>query len=398
VASNSAQLVAHAAAAKANSSINAIYLDPAGGTFTYPNNLLAGLNRTPDNPLVIRTKPGSSTQAVVDTIQEVRFLQGVAYVDLKILNVLTIRGGGADILIERCVGRLDLQGMRVNGVPTTPITNLQVRLNVVADAWTMSASALIHGLFVYNVDGLLLEGNIFDHNGWNPTATRATAPDQGGATSTKHNIYIARPGSGLVARYNYVARASSHGIHIRNGGYVNNNLFVRNPIAWQYGYGGDGNFTKYGLSSPGIVEENVTLDADDLNTSLKLSRGINGWLTNARGVTIDDNVALDNTTSPTNDAFLQLDRNFEIGAVVSNNIGIDWGGGLRVGSGTAPMQYTQINNDFAATGLTSAAQSLADSLKTDSYITRLKLTRARLGVDIGQLKRDMATIRSGIIP
>jgi hypothetical protein len=328
----------------------------------------------------------------------VSFLQGVAYVDLKILNGLAIRGGGADILIERCVGRLDLRGKRTNGVPSTPITNLQVRLNVIADNWTMSANSLIHGMFVYNVDGLLLEGNIVDHNGWSPTATRATPPDQGGATALKHNIYIARPGSGLVARYNYIARASSHGIQVRNGGYVNNNVFVRNPIAWQYGYGGDLNYTKYGLSSPGRVEDNLTIDAEDMNTSINQVRGINGWLTNARGVTIDDNVAVDNTTSPTNDVFLQLDRAYEIGAAITNNIGMDWGGGLRIGSGTAPMNYTQTNNNFSATGLNSTARTLVSNLKSDTYITRLKTTRVRLGVDIQQLKRDMATIRSGIIP
>src|SRR5690606_2325037 len=133
-----------------------------------------------DNPLVIRTLPGASTQARIGEVLENGYFEGVAFVDLDLSAGFALRGGGRNVLIERCVGSFDLQGKRANGVPTTPITNLQFRLNVVADAWAPAASTLVHGLFVYNVDGFLMEGNIVDHNGWNPQATRATPPDEGG--------------------------------------------------------------------------------------------------------------------------------------------------------------------------------------------------------------------------
>ncbi len=133
-------------------------------------------------------------------------------------------------------------------------------------------------------------------------------------------------------RYNYISRASSHGIQLRNGGQLYNNLFVRNPINWQYGYGGDSNYEKYGLAYPGMVEKNLTLDSDDVNTSTGDIRGLNGWVTNVVGVTIDDNVAVDNTTSKGNDAFLQLDRKYEIGGTVSNNVSVNWPGDLRMGA------------------------------------------------------------------
>jgi hypothetical protein len=397
VARNSSEFQAHVTAAKADKSIDAIHLDPAGGTFNYSRNLLSGIQRPADRPLVIRTLPGASSQAVVSLAQEDKFIQGVAYVDLKFASRLSLHGGGQDILIERCVGLFDLQGNRQNGLPTTPLTNLQFRLNVVADAWTPTASAHAHGLFAFNVTGLLLEGNIFDHNGWDPAGTRATPPDQGGATPLNHNIYLARPGSGHVVRFNYISRASSHGIHLRNGGHLHDNLFVRNPIGWQYGYGGDGNYDKYGLTGPGTVERNIGLDADDINTSNGNVRGLFGWITNAVGVKIDNNLAIDNTTSLVNDAFLQLERHFEIGAVVSNNVSVNWPGGLRTGAGTAPANITDTNNNFSASGLTSSAQALADSLKSDAYINNLKVTRARLGVDIGQLKSQMDVLRSGVI-
>jgi hypothetical protein len=243
-----------------------------------------------------------------------------------------------------------------------------------------------------------MEGNIFDHNGWIPTGTRATPPDQGGAVMRNHNIYIARPGSGLVVRFNYIARASSHGIHARNGGQLYENMFVRNPINWQYGYGGDGDFFEYGLASPGAVQRNVTLDSDEINSSTGDVRGTNGWITNAVGVLVADNVAIDNTTTPVNDAFLNVERAYEVGVTVVNNASTNWRGDVRLSPGSAIANVTQNNNNFNATGMTAAAQALADRLKSDTYIANLKATRARLGVDIGQLKADMTAIQSGVIP
>jgi hypothetical protein len=176
-------------------------------------------------------------------------------------------------------------------------------------------------------------------------------------------------------------------------------LFVRNPINWQYGYGGDGDFADYGLSAPGAVQRNVTLDSDDINTSTGDVRGTNGWITNAVGVLIADNVAIDNTTTPVNDAFLNVERIHQVGATMANNVSVNWRGDVRISSnGTAPVDITQTNNNFGATGMTTAAQALADRLKSDTYIANLKATRARLGVDIRQLKADMAAIKAGIIP
>ncbi len=185
VANNSAELQSHVAMAKSDSTINAIYLNPAAGQFSYPRNLLGGINRTPDNPLVIRTLPGSAQQASLAAGQEDQYFQGVALVDLDLRNGLVVHGGGQDILIERCVGRFDLQGKRSNGAPSTPITNLQFRLNLVADAWTPSASSMVHGLFVYNVNGLLIEGNIIDHNGWNPAGNLRHAAGPRGCDSSE---------------------------------------------------------------------------------------------------------------------------------------------------------------------------------------------------------------------
>ena len=121
-----------------------------------------------------------------------------------------------------------------------------------ADAWTPSADALVHGLFAYNVNGAVTRRQYLR------SQRLESSPELAPRLRIKaerrlrnHNIYIARPGSDSVVRFNYIARASSHGIHLRNGGHLHDNLFVSNPINWQYGYGGDGNFGSYGLSSPG---------------------------------------------------------------------------------------------------------------------------------------------------
>jgi hypothetical protein len=61
------------------------------------------------------------------------------------------------------------------------------------------------------------------------------------------------------------------------------------------------------------------------------------------------------------------------------------------------MAVIESGNDFSGNGLTATAQQLADRLKSDAYIDSLKASRARLGVDIAQLKADMAAIRAGIL-
>ncbi len=80
-----------------------------------------------------------------------------------------------------------------------------------------------------HVNHLTIEGNVFDHNGWNEDVSSACA------TMYNHNMYL--NANGLVIRDNIIARASSMGIKMRSDStgdaddlVFENNLFVDGEI------------------------------------------------------------------------------------------------------------------------------------------------------------------------
>ena len=61
------------------------------------------------------------------------------------------------------------------------------------------------GLYAYAVDGLLIEENVFDHNGWNEAVPGA------GADIYSHNLYIDNDNTGVVVRGNIIANGPRTG-------------------------------------------------------------------------------------------------------------------------------------------------------------------------------------------
>ena len=79
------------------------------------------------------------------------------------------------------------------------------------------------------VDGILLEGNVFNHNGWNPDVSGAVP------TIFNHNIYLTFTNDNITVRGNTIANAGSHGLQARSGGNIENNLFLNDPIGMSFG-------------------------------------------------------------------------------------------------------------------------------------------------------------------
>lgn len=403
VVRNDTELAAALTSARNNSAIDAIYLDPVYNTpgYTFPNHAFRYFPGRPINrPLVIRTLPGSAQQAFVLRVYEDYPVKQVAFVDFKV-EAFQIRGGGQDILIEKVVfyeGAPVIQSA-VNQQPITgAMTNVHIRLCV--SKYFPGGSSLYHALYTYNIVGLLAEGNIMDHGGWGQSQTRATPPPptDTGPSTRKHNWYCNDYSRDTYIRFNWIARASSHGLHLKGGGVAYQNMLIRNPINAEEGYGKDGQYAAYGLSD-GHFHDNMILDSDHINTWSGDVRGNGLWITCVDGLLVEDNYFLEWTgNSNVNAGVIVLDEEFPIiNTIIRNNKAANWANGvIKRGQGVYPHQASLQNNNWACS-FGGSAKTLADILKSDSNLDNYNVTRERLGVDIVQLKTWMNTIKAGVL-
>jgi hypothetical protein len=237
-----------------------------------------------------------------------------------------------DLLIEDCC---------VEGYTTDvnlyeyygPITNVRIRRSQIVDSYSKASNS--EGLFAYGVNGLTLDGNVFDHNGWNPAAGAAQ-------TMYNHDAYIKENVTGLVARGNLFSNASSHGLQARSGGTVENNVFLNDPIGMTFGLVNGSPVTPGGVS--GSVRNNVFLGGPSIAGSPR-GWGIEvGNTARGGGTPISGNVF---ANSPTGAGFA---INLEYGSGVTNpadavgindltidgNVVYNWTRALNLVSGLVP--------------------------------------------------------------
>ncbi len=101
------------------------------------------------------------------------------------------------------------------------ITDISVRRSQVHH--NFSSGGHSQGMFAKDVNGLFVEENLFDSNGWN---------EELGIEPTKfnHGLYIQHGTDGFELIGNIISRNSSHGVQARNGGVIENNLIVDNAV------------------------------------------------------------------------------------------------------------------------------------------------------------------------
>lgn len=131
-----------------------------------------------------------------------------------------------NLLIEDC--RVDFFStnltLTAGDAPGARLTHVRVRRCQVLDAWSTGGAFSGQGLYASGCDGLLLEENVFDHNGWNETIPGA-APN-----IFRHNVYLSASNTNVVVRGNVIANGASHGLQVRGGGLVEDNLFFENAL------------------------------------------------------------------------------------------------------------------------------------------------------------------------
>ncbi|GEM_PF-3028092 len=178
---------------------------------------------SPDEPIVIAAYGDPSLDR--PSIHRFRVQDsgpGEARADNWIISGLDLRQGGHlrnvnpdNILIEDCLlsgsGQFNFQS---NG------DNQDFRRNVIVDNYSTSSHA--QGIYAGGARNLLIEENIFDHNGWNP--------DVDGAEPTifNHNIYLSNSSRDARVYRNIVSRGSSYGLQAGGGGWIRENIFTRN--------------------------------------------------------------------------------------------------------------------------------------------------------------------------
>lgn len=99
------------------------------------------------------------------------------------------------------------------------------RRNIIQNCWYIDNAQKGVGLFCQGfTQGLLVEENLFDHNGWHPTAAGSVK------TEFRHNTYITDTNQGYTGRRNISTRASSHGLG-RCHGKVYHNIVQDCPVS-----------------------------------------------------------------------------------------------------------------------------------------------------------------------
>ncbi len=220
----------------------------------------------------------------------------------------------------------------------------------------------------------LIEENVFYKNGW-------MASDRSDASMHNHGIYFSAANDDAVVRKNIIADSSSHGLQMRGGGNVQDNLFVNNPIGLSFGLVNGASLKVGGVT--GDVGGNVFLQSNDMNFANQRGWAIEVGNTKA-GARIHDNVMAHNQSLGDFPAIiLQMpmgpnnpDQSPGIrDLVIENNIVYDWKRAIGIesgykfgGSGIASINGLVVrNNEFQMSqrnGLVNHPQALAPGYET----------------------------------
>ncbi len=116
---------------------------------------------------------------------------------------------------------LDHLEISQNSVVTMEGEGITLRNSYVHDNVVEGAS-YTQGYYANFVDGLLVENNFFDHNGWSDTVD---------PNMFSHNIYLGENNSDVTLRDTITMRAAATGAQVRTGGFVEDNVFLDNNVA-----------------------------------------------------------------------------------------------------------------------------------------------------------------------
>lgn len=249
---------------------------------------------------------------------------------------ITYLGDAQSVTVEDCVFEyfkfaLVFQSNKDNGFAS----DIKLHRNLVLSSyghWDKKVAGHSSGIYAAYVDGLNITENLWDHNGWHP--------DVPGAKRTKfnHNLYLQDNCTfATEVRGNIITRASAHGLQLRSGGNVVDNLFVQNPLAMFTG------------KFPSTVKNNVVLHSIDMGPGDDEARGHGIEILPCLKAIVENNIISQKGGTLPNAYAIQFswEKNYiqwlngrDATGILKNNKIYDWprdGGG-----GTVAVKYGQI--------------------------------------------------------
>ncbi len=244
----------------------------AGDTFRggFPNFNKGG--RSPEEPMLIGVY-GSGDRPTVHTNGD-GFIQAFGEISHVVLEGIHVYANQRDVRGAYPTGsaakeygiywlasgkNITLQDMKIEGFKSNVvfqaygkgrIQNVNIRRCIIIDSYAHyqgSKGGHSAGMYLDNVKNAVIDESFFDHNGWRKGVEGASR------TMFNHNVYVQKNCENVNAYRSVFSRGSHHGIQLRCGGEIVNNLFVRNALQ------------AFVAQAPSLMENNVALEADDMN-------------------------------------------------------------------------------------------------------------------------------------
>jgi len=235
-------------------------------------------------------------------------------------NGFRIVKSGSNILIEGCNFSYYINNsVQVSPGATNRLVNFKLRRNVIDHNYrNISGNAHCQGIFTgANVDSMLIEDNIFWHNGWSEDSIISSTGNGAPATIFNRNAYLNRGEDDLVVKGNIFTESASEGVQQRSGGLSEDNLCLKNSRGilfgqWQALWPSE--------AAGGTVRNNVCLDAQDIDN---LPRGGGIRFEQVDGVLMYNNIIAHQRSGTGNIRGIGLADNF-LNVTIENNIVYNW--------------------------------------------------------------------------
>jgi hypothetical protein len=276
---------------------------------------------------------------------------------------LRIYGRFSNITVEGCsFSHLGGAIAAENANPAEPSDLLRLRRNIFNQAYMAKldpcdladqslCGSHSSGLFIGSgIRQILLEENVFDHNGWHATISGAQA------TIFNHNVYIASGAENVVSRYNILARGAATNLQQRPGGLAEYNVSIDGSLGITFGHRDTLPDIYNRQPCSGLMRGNLVMGSKDITgTALSSSgatratrepRGFGLVAGNCDGLTIEDNIVAQLGSESTANIYgLYLDMRVKR-AEVKNNTIWNWsrgGVGTELAAATGRDNYVSEN-------------------------------------------------------